>query len=135
MAFIQRKKREDDDQIGIKQSEFAGLGMDLGLMVCPMCRREVPDWRDTCEDCGKRPVPKAGLPPAMPDIPEHLMGPDPEAEAYLHGELFDDDEDVDEDNDEGVVDEDDAHNDEDIEDVIGSQPQSKKGKRSWLRWT
>ena len=47
MAFIQRKKREDDDRIGIKQSEFAGLGMDLGLMVCPQCRREVPDWRDT----------------------------------------------------------------------------------------
>lgn len=125
MAFIQRKKREDDDQIGIKQREFAGLGMDLGLMVCPQCRREVPDWRDTCEDCGQRPVPKAGLPPAMPDIPEHLMGPDPEAEAYLNGEFDEDDGELD----------DDADGDEDIEEVIGDQPQSKKGKRSWLRWT
>lgn len=131
MAFIQRKKREDDDRIGIKQSEFAGLGMDLGLMVCPQCRREVPDWRDTCEDCGQRPVPKAGLPPAMPDIPEHLMGPDPLAEAYLHGEDLDEDEDDLEDE----LDEDAAEVDEDIEEVIGDQPQSKKGKRSWLRWT
>lgn len=123
MAFIQRKKREDDDQIGIKQNEFAGLEMDLGLMVCPVCRREVPDWRETCEDCGKRPVPKAGLPPATPQIPEHLMGPDPEAEAYMNGELVIED------------DEEEAEAEEDIEEVIGDQPQSKKGKRSWLRWT
>ncbi|WP_336248988.1 hypothetical protein [Stomatohabitans albus] len=121
MAFIQRKKREEDDEIGIRQSEFAGLGMDLGLVVCPQCRREVPDWRDTCEDCGKRPVPKAGLPPAMPDIPEHLVAPDPELEALLNGEYEAEDEDE--------VEED------DIEEVIGDQPQSKKGKRSWLRWT
>lgn len=127
MAFIQRKKREDDAQIGIKQNEFAGLGMDLGLMVCPMCRREVPDWRDTCEDCGKAPVPKAGLPPAMPDIPEHLIGPDPDAEAFLTGDLEEDDYEDDDDEDE--------EEDEDLEEVIGDQPESKKGKRSWLRWT
>ena len=128
MAFIQRKKREDDDRIGIKQSEFAGLGMDLGLMVCPQCRREVTDWRDTCEDCGQRPQPKAGLPPAMPDIPDHLVGPDPDAEAYLNG-------DFDEEEDDGADEPEDGHIAEDLEEVIGDQPQSKKGKRSWLRWT
>lgn len=131
MAFIQRKKREEDDEIGIRQSEFAGLGMDLGLMVCPMCRREVPDWRETCEDCGKKPVPKAGLPPVTPDIPEHLVAPDPELEAFLSGELDDEDYDEEEDDvDEDIAAEEESH----IEDVMGDQPQSKKGKRSWLRW-
>lgn len=61
-------KKADDTQAG-----GFGLVMDMGLMACPTCRRELPDWEPVCGSCGEQAVPRSQLGSVMPDIPAHLL--------------------------------------------------------------
>ena len=72
MGFVTNDPKKSDEQ----QPGATGLIVDLGLMSCPECRREVPEWQDDCPDCGVRAVPRASLGSQVPDVPAHLLGDD-----------------------------------------------------------
>ena len=42
MGFVTNDPKKSDEQ----QPGATGLIVDLGLMSCPECRREVPEWQD-----------------------------------------------------------------------------------------
>ncbi|MGI9015590.1 MAG: hypothetical protein ACR2HR_00550 [Euzebya sp.] len=69
MGYVTNDPKKSDEQ----QPGGSGLMMDLGLMACPACGREVPDWKDTCPDCGVKSVPITQTAAKMPDIPAHLL--------------------------------------------------------------
>jgi hypothetical protein len=69
MGYVTNDPKKADDQ----QPGGFGLVMDLGLMACPSCRRELPKWEPTCGDCGEAAVPRTELGSVMPDIPAHLL--------------------------------------------------------------
>ena len=74
MGIVTPDPRKGDQQLPGGQ----GLVVDLGLMACPQCRREVPDWRTDCPDCEVDAVPKTSLPSMTPDVPAHLLLDDDE---------------------------------------------------------
>ena len=69
MGFVTNDKKRADEQ----RPGGIGLSMDLGLLACPSCRREVPEWLDECDDCGVAPVPRSELGSLMPAVPAHLL--------------------------------------------------------------
>ena len=69
MGYVTNDPKKGDEQ----QPGGHGLVMDLGLMACPQCRREVPTWLAECADCGVAAVPRTSLGSVMPDIPAHLL--------------------------------------------------------------
>ncbi|HUG86556.1 MAG TPA: hypothetical protein VMM13_18455 [Euzebya sp.] len=72
MGYVTNDPKKGDEQ----QPGGSGLVLDLGLMACPQCRREVPSWQDECPDCGVRAVARTSLTSVMPDIPAHLLADD-----------------------------------------------------------
>lgn len=72
MGYVTNDPKKADEQ----QPGGHGLYMDLGLMACPVCRREVPAWQDECPDCGVQAVARTALASAMPDVPAHLLTDD-----------------------------------------------------------
>lgn len=74
MGFVTNDKKTGDEQ----QPGGSGLSMDLDLRACPECRREVPEWQDTCPDCGVQAVARTSIGAVMPDIPAHLLLDDEE---------------------------------------------------------
>ena len=94
MGFVTNDPKKADEQL----PGATGLIVDLGLMSCPQCRREVPEWRDDCPDCGVRAVPRSSLASAVPDVPAHLLMDDDEDDADT-GEEADNDADHDADED------------------------------------
>lgn len=69
MGFVTNDPKKGDEQ----QPGASGLFEDLGLMACPSCRREVPEWSRDCPDCGVTAVPRSALASAAPDVPAHLL--------------------------------------------------------------
>ena len=76
MGYVTNDPKKADDQ----QPGGSGLMMDLGLMACPRCRREIPAWQDECPDCRVPAVARTALASVMPEIPAHLLGEEDEAE-------------------------------------------------------
>lgn len=74
MGYVTNDPKKADEQ----QPGGHGLVMDLGLMACPQCRREVPPWLAECDDCGVQVVARSQLRSPMPDIPAHLLAEDDE---------------------------------------------------------
>jgi hypothetical protein len=74
MGYVTDDRERGDEQL----PGGHGLSVDLGLMACPSCRRELPDWEPVCATCGVAAVPRSQLPSAMPDIPAHLLADDDE---------------------------------------------------------
>ena len=72
MGYVTNDPKKGDEQ----QPGATGLVMDLGLMACPVCRRELPDWEPVCADCQASAVPRNQLGSMMPDIPAHLLADD-----------------------------------------------------------
>lgn len=66
-------REEDENESGPAGSALR-LDLDLGLVACPSCRRELPGFLDACPDCGDVPVPRAQLPSQLPPPPAHLLG-------------------------------------------------------------
>ena len=62
--------REEQEQGG------SGLHLDLDLVACPSCRRELPAFLDVCPDCDVPPVPRSQLPGVLPPPPAHLLADD-----------------------------------------------------------
>lgn len=69
MGYVTNDPKRGDEQ----QPGGHGLVVDLGLMACPSCRRELPDWEPVCSRCQERAVPRSALGSAAPDIPAHLL--------------------------------------------------------------
>ncbi len=69
MGYVTNDPKKADEQ----QPGGSGLVMDLGLMACPQCRREVPAWQQECSDCGVQAAPRSSLGSVLPDIPAHLL--------------------------------------------------------------
>lgn len=69
MGYVTNDPKKGPEQLPTGK----GLEVDLGLMACPQCRREVPDWRTDCPDCGVTAVPTSQLPSLMPSVPAHLL--------------------------------------------------------------
>jgi hypothetical protein len=74
MGFVTNDPKKADDKL----PGSAGLMMDLGLMACPDCGREVPEWQDECPDCHTKSVPINQTSARLPDIPAHLLADDDE---------------------------------------------------------
>lgn len=74
MGYVTNDPKKGDEQ----RPGGDGLVMDLGLLACPECRREVPDWLQECGDCGVPAVPRTSLASVMPDIPAHLLAKEDE---------------------------------------------------------
>lgn len=72
MGYVTNDKKSGDEQ----RPGGSGLVVDLGLMACPQCRREVPDWLQECGTCGVTAVPRSSLGSVMPDVPAHLLADD-----------------------------------------------------------
>lgn len=54
------------------------LDLDLELRACPVCRRELLPWQESCPDHDAEAVPRTELPPSDgPPVPDHLQ-PDPD---------------------------------------------------------
>lgn len=75
MGFLTPDKKggEDETEAG------RGLELDLDVKACPVCRRELLPWQETCPEDGAGAVARADLPPADgPAVPDHLLdeGPD-----------------------------------------------------------
>ncbi len=81
MGYVTNDPKKGDEQ----QPGGHGLVVDLGLLVCPRCRREVPEWAATCPECGEVAVPRADLPAAVPDVPAHLLADPDEADEDAAG--------------------------------------------------
>ena len=58
----------------------SGLYVDLDEKACPMCRRELLPWQETCPEDGAAAVAKTALPSATPPPPAHLLDDDDPAE-------------------------------------------------------
>ena len=76
MGIFTRKQQSDDGAGGA----LAGLSIDLERPVCPVCRRELLPWAQTCPEDGATAVAREDL-PAPPGPPAHLLGPDPDQDA------------------------------------------------------
>jgi hypothetical protein len=74
MGYVTNDPKKGDEQL----PGGHGLVVDLGLMACPSCRRELPDWEPICATCGERAVPRAELGPAAPPVPAHLLADEDE---------------------------------------------------------
>lgn len=96
MGFVTNDPKRGDDQ----EPGATGLVVDLGLMACPQCRREVPDWSPRCPDCGVEAIPRSQLGSAVPDIPAHLLAPSDD-DADGDADDGDADDDADDDGDAG----------------------------------
>lgn len=72
MGVVRPGEEYDRSQDGHGPAGSA-LHLDLGLVACPSCRRELPGFLDACPDCGDVPVPRAQLPSLLPPPPAHLL--------------------------------------------------------------
>ncbi|CAN5348368.1 hypothetical protein BH23ACT9_BH23ACT9_21650 [soil metagenome] len=72
MGYVTNDPKKSDEQ----QPGGSGLVINLGLMACPQCRREVPGWLDECAECEVQAVPRTSLGTVMPAIPAHLLADD-----------------------------------------------------------
>ncbi len=76
MGFVTNDPKKGDEQL---PGGF-GLTVDLELIACPSCGRELPEWQRQCPQCGVDGVPRTSVAARTPDIPAHLLG-DEEDEA------------------------------------------------------
>lgn len=75
MGLFQRKPTDHEEAGG------SGLHLDLDVLVCPECRRELHPWERACPDDGATPVPPTSLVrDDLPPPPAHLTEPDPDDE-------------------------------------------------------
>lgn len=59
---------------GDEEKDPSGQSLDLERKHCPVCKRELPPWREECPDDGARLVKLADLPSEDgPAIPPHLL--------------------------------------------------------------
>ncbi len=75
MGYVTNDPKKSEDQL---PGGF-GLSVDLQLIVCPECRRELPEWQRECPSCGLAGVPRTSLGQQVPDIPAHLLAEDDES--------------------------------------------------------
>lgn len=67
MPFFERRRPEEE-----QEGEATGLTLDLDERACPVCRRFLHPWQDTCPDDGAAAVARADLPGMQPP-PAHLL--------------------------------------------------------------
>jgi hypothetical protein len=60
VGFIDPKKQDGEDGA---LPGASGLHLDLDLMRCPSCRRELTPWQERCPDCGEPGVPTSQIAP------------------------------------------------------------------------
>ncbi len=59
---------------GDEEKDPSGQSLDLERKHCPVCKRELPPWREECPDDGARLVRLTELPSEDgPSIPAHLL--------------------------------------------------------------
>lgn len=68
MPFVNKGGGGDEDA-GDRDS----LRIDLDPLACPVCRRELLPWQDTCPDDGVPPVRKSALPPVDDPLLARLL--------------------------------------------------------------
>jgi hypothetical protein len=56
VGFLNKRQEDDEELPG------SGLHVDLGVRVCPECRKEALPWQEVCADCGVAPVAPGPLP-------------------------------------------------------------------------
>ncbi|CAN5304193.1 hypothetical protein BH20ACT8_BH20ACT8_13860 [soil metagenome] len=72
MAVFARGPRREEEPGG-----GSGLELELDLLACPTCRRELHPWETTCPDDGAAAVPRAALTREdLPPPPAHLLNED-----------------------------------------------------------
>lgn len=67
MGLFTPRRQEDDDE-----AEALGLSVALDDLACPVCRRDLRPWEDTCPEHGAAAVPRTTLPP-LNRPPAHLL--------------------------------------------------------------
>lgn len=72
MGLIRERDQGDEEEPG-----GSSPWVDLGLRVCPACRRELMGWEERCPVDGAEGVAKAGASvEGMPPVPSHLLDDD-----------------------------------------------------------
>jgi hypothetical protein len=67
VGFLNKRQEDDEELPG------SGLHVDLGVRVCPECRKEALPWQEVCADCGVAPVAPEQLPASDFPLPAHLL--------------------------------------------------------------
>lgn len=68
---IVSKRPEDDDEL-----PGSGRRVDLGVKICPNCRREALPWEERCATCDIAPVAPDEVPATEISLPPGLRGLD-----------------------------------------------------------
>jgi hypothetical protein len=81
MAVFARGPRREEEPGG-----GSGLALDLDMLACPACRRELHPWEATCPDDGAAAVARTALTSqVLPPPPAHLLedeDPDKDGEGH-----------------------------------------------------